>query len=144
MSKRFLELFAIDILIALDKIKRYCENITDAQTFLHDELRWDATIRELEIIGEATKHLLKSGLLNQEWRIVVDFRNVITHAYFGIDPDEVFHVIKHDIVFFEKEMHTLLTTFDQQQLSQCLDDSIEDFHYNEAIVKLLTNVKHNL
>ena len=49
-------------------------------------MEWDATLRRLEIIGEATKYLITMDILNnREYRKIVDFRNVISHAYFGVD-----------------------------------------------------------
>ena len=55
MSKRHPELFAVDILVAIGKIERYSEDFADAQEFSHDEKSFDATMRELQIIGEASK-----------------------------------------------------------------------------------------
>ncbi len=89
MPKRVIELFAIDILVAMDKIARYHSEHSDAQSFYHDEKSFDATMRELQIIGEATKHLITSRKLANEYRVIVDFRNLIVHEYFGIDSDEI-------------------------------------------------------
>lgn len=48
-------------------------------------MAWDSVIREFEIIGEASKYLLRDKLLESQYQEVVDFRNQITHAYFGIE-----------------------------------------------------------
>ena len=56
MSKRVIELFVIDLLVAMDKISRYHAEFDDAQSFYYDEKSFDATIRELQIVGEATKN----------------------------------------------------------------------------------------
>jgi len=47
MSKRVIELFVIDLLVAMDKIFRYHKDFNDAQSFYHDEKSFDATIRKL-------------------------------------------------------------------------------------------------
>jgi uncharacterized protein with HEPN domain len=52
------EFFLIDILIAIDKIKRKTATIT-FEDYRKDEDCVDATLRNLEIIGEATNQLLK-------------------------------------------------------------------------------------
>ena len=95
MSKRDISLYIVDIFIAINKIQRYTQKFSNAQDFKWSELQWDATIRELEIIGEATNNLIKSQILeNNKYRKIVDFRNVIIHGYFGIDEDEVWSVVQ--------------------------------------------------
>ncbi len=89
MSKRVLEFYIIDILIAIDKIKRYSKDFSNADEFYYDEKSFDATMRELQIIGEATKYLINSNMLDSSFRVVVEFRNIIVHEYFGIDKDEI-------------------------------------------------------
>ena len=76
--------YVVDIFIAADKIKRYTVDFDNAEHFLHSELEWDAVIRELEIIGEATKHLLKENFIDQQYQSIVDFRNHIVHGYFAL------------------------------------------------------------
>lgn len=98
-------------------------------------------MRELEIIGEAIKHILASKemrhLTKSEWRIIVDFRNVITHEYFGIDVDEVFKAVKEDINVLEKEVLELSENIkDKTKLYEALECAIEDLNKmrrNESI-----------
>jgi len=104
MSKREVEFYIVDIFIAIDKIKRYSIKFQNAQELLYSELEWDATIRELEIIGEATNRLLKLDFLNKEHRIIVDFRNQINHGYFAIDENIVWEVITEYILKFRIEL----------------------------------------
>ena len=92
---RDITLYIVDILIAIDKIKRYSKPFLNAQELLYSEMAWDACIRELELIGEATKYLLNANLLDNSYRRVVDFRNQITHGYFGINEEIVWDVIKN-------------------------------------------------
>jgi len=93
MSKRDVTLYIVDIFIAIDKIERYIKSFEDGSSLLSSELHWDATIRELEIIGEATKYLLEDELLEKKYRRIVDFRNQIVHGYFGIDETIVWDVV---------------------------------------------------
>lgn len=74
MSNRDISLYIVDIFIAIDKISRFTCNVENGTELLRHEMAWDATIRELEIIGEATKMLLHNGLLKNEYRRIVDFR----------------------------------------------------------------------
>ncbi len=60
-------------------------------------------IRNLEIIGEATKRISKEYRehhLDVPWREMAGLRDVLIHNYFGIDNEIVWNVV-------EKEMPTL-------------------------------------
>jgi len=97
-KKRDVELFVLDIFIAIFKIKVYSSNFSSAQELLHDSLHWDAAIRQLEIIGEAIKNLLQTKQFHQSspkyFRQIIDFRNIVAHGYFGIDEEEVWNVLQ--------------------------------------------------
>lgn len=109
MSKRDISLYIVDIFIAIDKCKRYTSKFTSAEEFRWSELEWDATIRELEIIGEATNKLIKEKILEDEkYRKIVDFRNLIIHGYFGIDEDEVYSVVIEKLPEFFNELSSLV------------------------------------
>jgi len=84
MSKRDVTLYIVDIFIAIDKIERYTKSFASGSSLLSSELHWDATIRELEIIGEATKYLLEDELLEKKYRRIVDFRNQIIQYCFEV------------------------------------------------------------
>jgi len=95
---RSVELFIVDIILADFRINEYLRGVVDAEHLRQDSMRWDATIRQLEIVGEAMGNILKDDVLAAAapdyFRKVVNFRNTITHGYFGIDADEVWSVIK--------------------------------------------------
>jgi uncharacterized protein with HEPN domain len=140
MSKRAKELFLLDILVAIEKIKNYTKDFTDKEKFLNNDLYFDATMRELEIIGEASKHLLNLNLLENDWRIVVDFRNYITHHYFGIDIDEIWEVIKVDIVEFEKVLYKLVKKIENTIFKQVIETTKNDFLKNENMINILNKI----
>lgn len=144
MSKRVVEFFIVDILIAIEKVRRYTSEFKCAQDFMHDEKSFDATMRELEIIGEATKHLIRGNLLDNEWQIVVDFRNVIAHEYFGIDSDEIWEVITIYLDTFELEITKLFNNSNKEILQDVIESNFEDFKYSEKTVALLTNLLEKL
>jgi len=109
MSKRDVEFYFIDIFIAIYKIELYTSKFDNGEDLLHSMLEWDATIRELEIVGEATNSLIKlEALENKKYRKIVDFRNTIIHGYFGIDEDEVWSVITEKLTSFSKELKNII------------------------------------
>jgi uncharacterized protein with HEPN domain len=87
MSERSPELLIDDILTALDRIARYTKGMSEEQ-FVGDDRTVDATIRNIEIIGEAAGRLSESFRAQHpetEWTRIRGLRNRIAHAYFGID-----------------------------------------------------------
>jgi uncharacterized protein with HEPN domain len=84
-----------DVLTACRKVKRYVAGL-DKDGFQADEKTYDAVLRNLEIVGEAVKHLppeVCAAVPNVEWRKIAGLRDVVAHRYFGIDD-----VILWDIV----------------------------------------------
>ena len=68
----------------------------------YDFVSWDSVVREFEIVGEATNILIKNSILPKENQIIVDFRNLLIHHYFGIDAEEVWDVINNDLIAYKK------------------------------------------
>ncbi len=108
MSERIIELFIFDIYVAILKIKNTSSKFNNVQDLLYSYTDWDSIIREFEIIGEASKHLLKESLLPLEYRAIVDFRNYITHAYFGIDKDRIWSIIYKELNELEEIILNLI------------------------------------
>ena len=104
MSKKDNGLYIVDIFIASSKLQRYTSGFTNAQELLHDEVYWDATIRELQIVGEASNKLIKNAVIDDTYQDIVDFRNLITHAYFGINAQMVWDILKEDLQHFIEEL----------------------------------------
>jgi uncharacterized protein with HEPN domain len=72
---------------AIEKIERYLA-ATDYETFAGDDMKIDAVVRELEIIGEAAKNLSASFTDEHPdipWRRIKAMRNVLIHQYFGVN-----------------------------------------------------------
>lgn len=58
------------------------------KAFLNSKMIQDAVIRNLEIIGEATKRIsqeLKTQNSDMPWREMAGLRDVLIHDYFGVD-----------------------------------------------------------
>ena len=98
------EYFLFDILISILKIEEYIKDFQNAEELKFDPKSWDATIRELEIIGEATKHLINLNIFSKEKREIVDFRNIIVHHYFGIDEEIVWDILTNHLSKLKNEV----------------------------------------
>ena len=92
-------LFLDDILEACHRIAEYTAGY-DLTAFVDDRRTFDAVIRNIEIIGEATSNLPQELLAlrpNLPWREIVGMRNRIAHAYFGVDVQIVWDVITTEL-----------------------------------------------
>ena len=139
MSKkdRAIELFIVDIFVAIEKIKLYTRDFQQADTFRHNSLHWDATIRQLEILGESLNHLLDNerfaSLAPEYFRKVVNFRNVIVHEYFGIDEEEVWDIVTQKLDLLHRDMHRIVSHIDMTSAIHSVLEETSD----EAIVMML-------
>jgi uncharacterized protein with HEPN domain len=76
-----------DIVEAVDRIQRYLGDISLAE-FLANTEKQDAVVRNLEIIGEAVKHLspeLREQHTKIEWTKIAAMRDRLVHHYFGVN-----------------------------------------------------------
>ena len=68
----------------------------DLTSLLADRMRYDATLRNLELIGEAATHVpdeVRSLAPGVPWRQVIGTRNRLAHGYLGIEPDTVWLIV---------------------------------------------------
>jgi len=141
MSKRDIEFFVFDIYVAITKIEHTVSKFSDSQALLYSYTDWDSVIREFEIIGEASKHLLKAELLSTIHQPVVDFRNVIIHEYFGIDRDEVWEVIHEALPPFKEVIFALIDNIPCKLKQELISATIEDNQYLDFVVKSLQTLE---
>lgn len=135
------ELFIFDIYIAIEKIKKVSNEFDNVQELLHNFISWDSVIREFEIIGEASKYLLRDKLLTKDYQVVVDFRNQITHEYFGIDQDIVWATINIDLKYFQLIIVKLIENLEINFRQELIDSFIEDNNYLDFIVDALEELR---
>ncbi len=71
----------------------------------------DATIRRIEVIGEAAKNLTSEFIdkyKNIEWKKIVGMRDKMIHHYFGVDIGIIWKTINEDIPILKKELKEIL------------------------------------
>ncbi len=144
-KKRDVELFIVDIFVAIQKINDYTKTFKNSSDFQHSSLHWDASMRQLEIIGEALNKLLDNDKFNSlapsYFRKVVNFRNSIVHGYFGIDLDEVWNIITEKLEILEVDLTLVIK--DNINLDEAILYELEEYkNLNDVnIVKYLMQLK---
>jgi len=106
MSKRYWWLFAEDITECIGKIEEYVGNMA-LEDFTKDQKTADAVVRNLEIIGEASKHIpdkIRKKYTDIEWRRIIGMRNRIIHEYFGVSLKIIWQIIKDELPALKEQM----------------------------------------
>ena len=99
LSERDSRLYLDDMLEFCQRARTYAAGYT-AQALVEDRMRYDAVLRNLELIGEASTHVEevhKAMAPGIEWRKIVGTRNRLVHAYLGIAPDTVWSILNDDL-----------------------------------------------
>jgi len=99
-----------DILECAEKISTYLEKVEKA-SFMENGMLQDAVIRNLEIIGEAAKGLPEAFRDQHEeiqWRKISALRNILAHAYFGIDNEVVWDLATKEVPLLREKVVILL------------------------------------
>jgi uncharacterized protein with HEPN domain len=109
MSKDY-KVYLDDILEAVGKIAIYTENLK-FEEFVSDTKTIDAVIRNLEIIGEATRRI-PEGIRTRhgeiEWHKIIGLHNILAHEYSGIDLEIIWEVIKEKLPLFGQQIMQVL------------------------------------
>lgn len=99
-----------DVLNAIEKIDRYVANIT-FDTFIRDEKTVDAVARNLEIVGEAIKKVplhVRQRHTEVEWKKIAGLRDILIHAYFGIDATIIWDVVREKLPVLKQQVEQIL------------------------------------
>jgi uncharacterized protein with HEPN domain len=100
------QIYVSDMLERCERILAYCAELSRAE-FGERGLVYDATVRNIELLGEAARHIpeqertLASGI---DWRSIIAMRNILVHGYLGIDDDILWDVIRHRVPELQREL----------------------------------------
>jgi uncharacterized protein with HEPN domain len=98
------------ILDAIAETEKYLIN-SNFEDFVSNSEKRFATIKQIEIIGEACNHLtneLKQQHTEIEWLQINGFRNISVHEYFGIDFNIVWDIAKNDLPVLKQKFTQIL------------------------------------
>jgi uncharacterized protein with HEPN domain len=98
------------ILDAIDRIDQYLDRVDEVE-FYRLNLVQDGVIRQLEIIGEAVKHLtdqFRARYPHVPWQDIAGTRDKLIHDYFGVDVEKVWVMVQDDIPGLKAEIKEIL------------------------------------
>ena len=110
MSKRDSQLLIADMLESIARIRRYVAGM-DYDAFLADERTCDAVVRNVEIIGEASKQVpeeFKTAHAGLPWQQMAGMRNRIVHDYTGVDLAIVWEVSQNALPGLQTQLEALV------------------------------------
>jgi len=103
------------ILDAIVEIEAYLKN-ADFDTFLSNSMMRFASIKQMEIIGEASDHIseeIKTQFSEIEWSQIKGMRNIFVHEYFGIDSRLVWEIISQDLPDLKSKVVTIINSLSE-------------------------------
>lgn len=105
-------IFLTHILESIAQIEEYCINFNEIK-FKNDKKTQDAVIRRIEIIGEAVKNIsdqLKDNSSQIPWKKIAGMRDILIHAYFGVDLEKTWDVVITELPILKKQIKELIST----------------------------------
>jgi uncharacterized protein with HEPN domain len=114
--------FERDFTLYLHDMVEFCERVTaytaghDLRSLLDDRMRYDATLRNLELIGETATHVpqyVRDQAPEVAWRQIIGTRNRVAHAYLGIEPELVWLIATRNVPALRKQLIDLLARSQQ-------------------------------
>lgn len=99
-----------DIYAAAVKIEKFTNGLSYNE-FLENELVADAVIKNILVIGEATKNIpkeIRSRNQHIEWRKMAGMRDMMIHGYFSINYRIVWDVVHNKIPVLKEQIQKLL------------------------------------
>ncbi|MBN1902411.1 DUF86 domain-containing protein [Candidatus Sumerlaeota bacterium] len=99
-----------DIRESVRRIRMFTDEMT-CDRFLTDIKTQDAVIRNLEIIGEATKNLsqvIRGKYPDLPWKGMAGIRDRLIHHYFGVNLDIVWDIVAIELSDLEPQIEAIL------------------------------------
>lgn len=104
-----------DMIEFCERVLSYTEDL-DQRTFLADRRTHDATLRNLELVGEAAAHVpseIRKAHPDIPWHAIIGTRNRLAHGYLHISNDVIWSIIQDAIPSLVPSLRALLDRTDE-------------------------------
>lgn len=110
MGKKSVKKYLYDVQQSVDSIFEYLGEKRDFFEYERNKLLRRAVERELEIIGEAVKHLLEldENICIDNARRIVDLRNFVIHGYDKVDNVIIWGILSKDLPKLKQQIDALM------------------------------------
>lgn len=112
---RDLKVYLEDIAEAIKRIEQYTDGVTLEQIST-DTMRLDAVIRNIQLVGEATKEIpddTREKYPAIKWKNIVGLRNLVVHEYFRVNPEIIWNTIQEHLPNLKAVILELLAVDDE-------------------------------
>ena len=99
-----------DTLQAVERIRGYVSSL-DFEEFSNDQLTIDAVLRNIEIIGEASRHVpdeIREKYPSLPWHEMRAMRNIVSHGYFLVDLGIIWKTIQDDLPLIVPSLEAII------------------------------------
>ena len=86
------------------------------KAFFADTMIQDAVIRNLQVLAESTQRLSESTKASHPevpWHEISGFRNVVVHGYLGIDLNQIWHIVEHNLAELQIQIQAMLQNLEE-------------------------------
>ena len=106
-----------DVTLYLRDMLEFCERVVaytqglNLEGLLADQMRYDATLRNIELIGEAATHVpevLRQQAADIAWRQIIGIRNRVAHAYLSLDAGTLWLTVTQSVPTLRGKLLELL------------------------------------
>lgn len=103
-------MYILDMMEFADRVLAYTNGL-DQEGLLADDRTYDATLRNLELIGEAATHIpidVREAHTEIPWHAIIGTRNRLAHGYLTISDSVIWSIIEDAVPTLLKQLRSLL------------------------------------
>ena len=104
------------VLDAINTVEEYLQDVNE-EKFKATRLLQDGAIRQIEIIGEAVRHIsndIRKTYPEIPWQDIAGMRDKLIHDYFGVDIEKVWDTTQQDLHVLKDQVIGILKAYGRE------------------------------